>query len=163
MKQSRTLTKITTKHEVGIEKSIHHLGLNYFLIGVIKQPICPPTMMTILMLWNIKFNYYKEQHLESTMGKYKFEVASFSITKRMKSKTNDIDAEIQPTMLNQIHFPMCMYIMMWVAKYEEHAWMVKTRINDFCWFDRNTVDLPAIKEIICNFQVYNAGSILHGK
>ncbi len=68
---------------------IRRLGMDYFFIGVIKQPICPPTMMTILVLWNKKFHYYKEQRLESAMGKHKFEVVLSSGTKKMKSKTKD--------------------------------------------------------------------------
>jgi hypothetical protein len=50
------------------------------------------------------------------MGKHKFEVVSFFIIKRMKSKTKDINMEIQLAMLDQIHFPTCMYIMMWATK-----------------------------------------------
>lgn len=55
------------------------------------------------------------------MGKHKLEVASSSRTKRMKSKTKDIDMEIQPMMLEQIHFLVCMYIIMWATKKEEHV------------------------------------------
>jgi hypothetical protein len=42
--------------------------------------------------------------------------------KRMKSKTKDIDAEIQLVMFDQIHFMACMYNTMWIAKKEEYAW-----------------------------------------
>jgi hypothetical protein len=42
--------KKTIEEEVEIEKSIHHLGLDYFFIGVIKQPVHPPIVTTILML-----------------------------------------------------------------------------------------------------------------
>ncbi len=48
----------------------------------------------ILMLWNREFNYYKEQHLDTTMGKHKLKVMSSSRTKRMKSKTKDTHVEI---------------------------------------------------------------------
>jgi hypothetical protein len=75
MKQSGTLTKITTKEEVGIEKSICHLGFNF--IGVIKQPICPPIMMTILMLWSIKINYYKEQAWSQQWGNTNLKLCHF--------------------------------------------------------------------------------------
>jgi hypothetical protein len=80
--------------EVRIEKSICHLNFDYFFIGVIKQPVFPPNMMTILVLWNRKFNYYKEQCLKLVMGKHKFKIASSSKVKRMKSKTKDINMEI---------------------------------------------------------------------
>jgi hypothetical protein len=59
--------KRITKEEVEIEELIHHLGLDYFIIKVIKQLVRPPTMMMILMLWNKEFNYYKDQCLESVM------------------------------------------------------------------------------------------------
>jgi len=73
------------------------------------------------MLWNRKFNYYKEQCLKLAMGKHKFKVVWSFGAKRMKSKTKDINVEIQPMMLDQIHFSTCMYIMMWVTKKEKHA------------------------------------------
>lgn len=49
----------------------------------------------------------------------------------MKSKIEDTNVEIQPTLFDQIHFPTCMYITIQVAKKEEHAWMVATKFNDF--------------------------------
>ncbi len=55
------------------------------------------------------------------MVKHKLEVGSSSGAKRMKSKMKDIDVEIQPMLLDQIHFPTCMYITMWIAKKEKHA------------------------------------------
>jgi hypothetical protein len=55
------------------------------------------------------------------MGKHKFEVVSSSRAKRTKSKTKDTNVEIQHAMLDQIHFSMCMYIIMWAAKKEEHT------------------------------------------
>ncbi len=102
---------------------------------MIKQLIRPPTVTTIFMLWNREFNYYKEQHLDTTMGKHKLKVASSSRAKKMKSKTKDIDVEIHPTMLDQIHFSTWMYITMWVAKKEEHAWMIEVKLNDFRQFN----------------------------
>jgi hypothetical protein len=48
----------------------------------------------IFVLWNKEFNYYKEQGLESTMGKHKFEVALSSGTKKMKFKIKDTYVEI---------------------------------------------------------------------
>jgi hypothetical protein len=86
---------------------------------------------TVIVLWNKEFNYYKEQSLELAMAKYKLEVGSTSRTKRMKSKTKDIDVEIQPRLLDQIHFPACMYIIIWVVKKDEHAWMVVIKLDDF--------------------------------
>jgi hypothetical protein len=134
-KQSGKLVERTIEEEVGIEESIHHLGLNYFFVGVIKQPIRPPTVRTILVLWNREFNYYKEQPLESVMVKHKLEVGSSFRAKRMKSKMKDIDAKIQLALLDQIHFPTCMYITMWATKKEEHAWMIEAKLDDFYWFD----------------------------
>jgi hypothetical protein len=55
------------------------------------------------------------------MVKHKLEDGSSFGVKRMKSKMKDIDVEIQPMLLAQIHFPACMYITMWIAKKEEHA------------------------------------------
>jgi len=40
--------------------------------------------------------------------------------------------EIQPTMLDQIHFPVCMYITMWAVKKEEHALMIEAKFDNFC-------------------------------
>ncbi len=51
-KQSEKLAERTREENVRIEKSIHHLDLDCFFIGVIKQLVRPPTVMTILMLWN---------------------------------------------------------------------------------------------------------------
>ncbi len=50
-----------------------------------------------------------------------------------------------------------------MAKKEEHAWMVATKLDDFCQLDWNIVDLLVVKEIICGFQDSNVGSVLHGK
>lgn len=66
------------------------------------------------------------------MGKHKLEIVLSSRTKRMKSKTKDINMEIQPTMLDQIHFPVCMYITMWAVKKEEHALMIEAKFDNFC-------------------------------
>ncbi len=59
-KLNKRLPERTTKEEVEIEESIHHLGLYYLFIGMIKQPVCPPTVTAIVMLWNREFNDYKE-------------------------------------------------------------------------------------------------------
>jgi hypothetical protein len=94
VKQSGKLVEQTLEEEVGIEELICHLGHDFFLIGVIKQPICPPIVTTILVLWNKKFNYYKEQRLELAMGKHKLKVASSFGVKKMKSKMKNTDVEI---------------------------------------------------------------------
>jgi hypothetical protein len=78
-------------------------------------------MMMIFVLWNKEFNYYKEQHLESTMVKHKLEVGLSFGAKRMKSTTKNTYVDIQLVLLDQIHFVACMYITMWVTKKEEHA------------------------------------------
>jgi hypothetical protein len=164
MKRSGRLIRRTIEEEEEIEALIHHLGPDYFFIGLIKQLVRPPTMTTIFILWNRKINYYKEQCLESTMGKHKLKVASSSKAKRMKSKTKDTNVEIHPRMLDQIHFSMCMYITMWVAKKKsKHAWMIEIKLNNFYWLDWNTINLLVVKEIICGFWVQNAISISRGK
>jgi hypothetical protein len=99
----------------------------------------------------------------SAMVKHKLEVGSTFGAKRMKFKTKDTNVEIQPTLLDQIHFLACMYITIWAAKKEEHAWMVIAKLNDFCQFNWNIINLLVVKEIICNFWVSNVGSVLHGK
>jgi hypothetical protein len=85
------------------------------------------------------------------MAKHKLEVGSTSRTKRIKSKTKDIDVEIQPALLDQINFVACMYIIIWAVKKEEHAWMVVAKLDDFRQFDCNIVDLSIVKEIIYGF------------
>jgi hypothetical protein len=57
VKKNKRLIKRITKEEVEIEKSIHHLRLDYFIIKVIKQLVRPPIVTMTLMLWNKKFNY----------------------------------------------------------------------------------------------------------
>jgi hypothetical protein len=121
-KQNVHLEDKTTKRIVGIEESIWHLGFDYFFVGMIKQPVCPPIVKTILVLWNMKFDYYKEQLLKWRMVKHKFEVGSSSRAKQMKFKTKDTILEIQPTLLDQIYFPTCTYITIWATKKEEHGW-----------------------------------------
>jgi hypothetical protein len=59
VKRSKRLTKRTTEEELEIKELIRHLGLDYFFIGVIKRLVHPPTVMTIFVLWNKEFNYYK--------------------------------------------------------------------------------------------------------
>jgi hypothetical protein len=78
-------------------------------------------MTIILVSWNREFNYYKDRHLDITMGKHKLEVTSSFGTNRMKSKTKDTNVEIQLMIVDQIHFLVCIYITMWAAKKEEHA------------------------------------------
>jgi len=120
VKQSKKLTEKNNRKGNRNWKVVCHLRLDYLFIGVIKQPIHPPIMTIILVLWNRKFNYYKEQCLELTTVKHKLKVVSSSRVKRMVSKMKNIDMEIQNVLLDQIHFPTCMYITMWVTK-EEHA------------------------------------------
>jgi hypothetical protein len=69
------------------------------------------------------------------MGNTKLKVVSSFGAERMKSKTKDIDVEIQPKMLDPIHFLACMYITMWVAKKEEHAWMIEVKLDNFHQFN----------------------------
>lgn len=69
------------------------------------------------------------------MGKHKLEVMLSSRAKKMKSKTKDTDMEIHPTMVDQIHFSMCMYITMQATKKEEHAWVIEAKLDNFCWLD----------------------------
>jgi hypothetical protein len=78
-------------------------------------------MKMIIILWNREFNYCKELPLESIIVEHKLEARLFFRAKWMKSKTKDISIDIQPTLLDQIHFLACMYIMMWATKKEEHA------------------------------------------
>ncbi len=59
--------------------------------------------------------------------------------------------EIQLALLDQIHFPTCMYIRIWATKKEEHAWMVVAKFDDFYSFDWNKIDLPIMKKIIYSF------------
>jgi hypothetical protein len=125
--------------------------------------MCPPTMNVIFISWNREFNYYKEQPLDSTMVKHKLKGGMSFGTKCMKSKTKYTIVEIQPTLLNQIHFPTCMYITMWVAINKEHSWMIGVKLDEFCRLNWNTIDLPTIKEIICNFRLSNERKSLHDK
>jgi hypothetical protein len=99
---------------IRIEWLICHLSLDYFFVGIIKQLLCLPTMSTILVLWNMKFNYYKEQPLELAIVKHKLKGGTSFRTKCMKwFETKDTTMEIQLALLDQIHFPTCMYITMW--------------------------------------------------
>jgi hypothetical protein len=59
-------------------------------------------------------------------------------------ETKDTTIKIQLALLDQIHFPTCMYITMWAIMKADHDWMVKAKLNEF----RN---LPTIKEIIFSF------------
>lgn len=97
------------------------------------------------------------------MVKHKLEIGSSSKAKKMKSKTKYTNVEIQSALLDQIHFLVCMYITMWASKKEEHAWMIEAKLDDYCWFNWNTSNLPIVKEIIYSFQVSNGRNILHGK
>ncbi len=65
------------------------------------------------------------------MVKHKLKGGMSFGTKCMKSKTKDTIVEIQPTLLNQIHFPTCMYITMWATIKEEHAWMIGAKLDEF--------------------------------
>ncbi len=109
------------KESTKIKKSICHLDLNYFFVGVIKWLIHPPIVIMIIVLWNKEFNYYKELPLESTMVKHKLETRSSFRAKQMNSKTKDTIVDVQLTLLDQIYFLVCTYIMMWAIKKEEHA------------------------------------------
>jgi hypothetical protein len=52
---------------------------------------------------------------------------------------------------------------MWATKKEEHAWMVKAKLDDFRQLNWNIVNLFVVKEIICSFQVQNVRSVLRSK
>ncbi len=41
--------------------------------------------------------------------------------------------------------------------------MIEAKLDNFRWLDWNTIDLPTVKEIICNFWVQSATNILWGK
>jgi hypothetical protein len=41
-------------------------------MGIIKQSMHPP-IMSMIIVWNKEFNYYKEKPLESAMAKHKLE------------------------------------------------------------------------------------------
>jgi hypothetical protein len=79
------------------------------------------------------------------MVKHKLEGGISFGTKHMKwFETKDKIVEIQLALLDQIHFPTCMYITMWAIVKEDQDWMVRVKFNGFC-------KLPTIKEIICSF------------
>jgi hypothetical protein len=102
-------------------------------------------MSTILVLWNMKFNYYKEHPLELAMVKHNLEGGTSFGNKHMKwFETKDTIVEIQPALLDQIHFLACMYITMWAIVKEDHNWMVRAKLDEF----RKPL---TIKEIICSF------------
>jgi hypothetical protein len=65
------------------------------------------------------------------MGKHRFKVTLSFGANKMKSRTKDTNVEIQPGMLDHIHFSTCMYITMWAAKKEEHAHMIKAKLENF--------------------------------
>jgi len=139
------LGKKIMKKRIGIEQSICHLDLHYFFVGIIKQLLHLPTRSTILGLWNMKFNYYKEQSLELAMVKHKLESGTSFGAKCMKwFETKDTIMEIKLALLDQIHFPTCMHITMWAIMKEDHNWMVRAKLNEFR-------KLPMIKETICSF------------
>ncbi len=146
-----------------IEKLICYLGLDYLFVGIVNRVMRPPTMSTIIILWNREFNYYKEQPLDSMMVKHELKSGTSSRTNQMKSKTKDTTMGIQLTLLNQIHFPTCMYITMWRAMKEQHTQMIGVRLDEFYRLNWNTINHLVIKEIICSFQVSNEGNIIHRK
>jgi hypothetical protein len=55
------------------------------------------------------------------MVKHKLETRSSFRAKQMNSKTKDTIVDVQLTLLDQIYFLVCTYIMMWAIKKEEHA------------------------------------------
>jgi len=65
------------------------------------------------------------------MGKHRLKVTLSFGANRMKSKTKDTNVEIQPSMLDRIHFSTCMYITMWATQKEEHAQMIKAKLDNF--------------------------------
>jgi hypothetical protein len=68
--------------------------LDYLFVGIVNQVMRPPTVSTIIILWNKEFNYYKEQPLDSMMVKHELESGTSSRMKGMKSKTKDTTLEI---------------------------------------------------------------------
>ncbi len=63
-----------------IEKLICYLGLDYLFVGIVNRVMRPPTMSTIIILWNREFNYYKEQPLDSMMVKHELKSGTSSRT-----------------------------------------------------------------------------------
>jgi hypothetical protein len=41
--------------------------------------------------------------------------------------------------------------------------MIEAKFDDFRCLNQNTIDLPIVKEIICNFWVQNVANIMWGK
>ncbi len=111
----------------------------------------PPTVNVIFILWNREFNYYKEQPLDSTMVKHKLKGGMSFGTNCMKSKTKDTIVEIQPTLLNQIHFPTCVHITIWAAINEKHVWMIGVKLDEFCRLNWNTINLPWLRKSFATF------------
>jgi hypothetical protein len=102
-------------------------------------------MSTILVLWNMNFNYYKEKPLKLAMVKHNLKGGTSFGTKCMKwFETKDTTMEIQLALLDQIHFLACMYITMLAIMKEDHNWLVRAKFNEFR-------KLPTIKKIIFSF------------
>jgi hypothetical protein len=133
------------KGKKGIEESICYLSLDYFFVGIIKQLLHLPTTSTILYYGTWNSIITRNRPLELAMVKHKLEGGISFGTKHMKwFETKDKIVEIQLALLDQIHFPTCMYITMWAIVKEDQDWMVRVKFNGFC-------KLPTIKEIICSF------------
>lgn len=94
------------KKRIRIEQSICHLGLHYFFVGIIKQLLHVPIRSIILVLWNMKFNYYKEQSLELAMVKHKLE-----------GGTSRVQVLLEPSVWNDLK----LRIQLW--KFNLHCWI----------------------------------------
>jgi hypothetical protein len=117
----------------------------FFFVGIIKQLLHLPTTSTILYYGTWSSIITRNRPLELAMVNHKLEGGTSFGTKRMKwFETKDTTIEIQLAWLDQIHFPACMYIIMWAIMKEDHNWMVRAKLNEFC-------KLPMIKESICSF------------
>ncbi len=71
-KQEQRFVPYTSKKQEQLEKEVILLGLDYFFVGIYKEPKEPPYKTYIIVFWNREFNLYKEQNL--AMGKMKHEM-----------------------------------------------------------------------------------------
>ncbi len=79
------------------------LRLDYFFVGIYREPQKPPYKTYIAIFWNQKFNLYKEQKLAVGKMKHKMEENSGGIVSKQR-KVRELKKLPTPKELVKINF-----------------------------------------------------------
>jgi hypothetical protein len=139
-----------SKKQEQLDKKVILLGLNYFFVGIYKEPQKPPYKTYIVVFWNQKFNLYNEQKLVVAKMKHEMEESIGGVVSKQR-KVRELEKLPTPKELGKFYFLGCTHGSIWNLTKEEADWAKKVGLTKIMKLDWTLVDEPVVKKMINNY------------